>query len=257
MTAYTGLQYNDTGATTLAGLKQDIYFLGKCNSSSIADGDMNRIINKYYAQLQEVIRAVNENFYMEEATANLVIGDGSYSFPDGTGTAAPYEKIKSIWAAFNPAIITAPLTTEYTRVDILDPDSISDPAYTFSEQSPKALMFGKYFILQPLVTDATRFPVTNGVKMYYIAEQDKLTLDTDVPKIFPSFHDAITQGALIDVHKRLGDDTASDKAKKAFEKRLEDCRAYASARIPDELGVVEGQDRAGGWEYPWGSQSMS
>ena len=50
MTTYIGLQYNDTGSTTLAGLKQDIYFLGHCNSSSIGDGDMNRIINKYYGQ---------------------------------------------------------------------------------------------------------------------------------------------------------------------------------------------------------------
>lgn len=254
MTIYKGLQLNDT-SSTLGGILQDIYFLGKCNSTTFAVGDLNRIVNKYYAQLQEVIRSVNENFYMVEATANLVIGDGTYTFPDGTGTAASYEKLKSIWAAFQPANISAPLSTEYQRVNIVDPDSISDPSYTFTQ--PTALIFGTYFILLPLVTSVTLYPVLNGVKIYYIADQNKLINDTDVPLIFPSFHDAITQGALIDVHKRLGDIDMSEKAKVLFKKRLEEIGAYASARIPAEIGVVEGQDNMGGWEYPFGNTSMS
>lgn len=251
------MQYSDTNASTLYGIKQDIYFLAKCNSTSIPDGDLNRIINKYYGQLQEVVRSVNENFYMIEATADLVIGDGSYTFPDGIGTAPAYEKIKSIWVAYSPENISVPLSLDYTRVDIIDPDSISDPAYTFSQESPKAMMFGTYFVLLPLVTDITKYPVTDGVKIYYIGELDKLVNDTSVPLIFPSFHDAITQGALIDVHARLGNDVESDKAKVMFHNRLEEIKSYASSRIPDELGIVEGQDRLGGWAFPWGFNSMS
>src|ERR1035437_410717 len=125
------MKVSDTNASTLYGLKQDIYFLGHCNADSLADGDFNRIINKYYLQLQEVVRAVNENFYQVSATADLVIGDGSYTFPDGTGTAPAYEKIKQILVSFQPKDITAPLDTEYEVVNIVDPTSISDPAYTF------------------------------------------------------------------------------------------------------------------------------
>lgn len=253
MTTYNGLQYNDTSSSTLAGLKQDIYFLGKCNSGSISDGDLNRIINKYYGQLQEVIRSVNENFYMQEATADLVIGDGTYTFPDGTGTAPAYEKIKSIWVAFNPADSSNPQPNEYVRVDVVDPDSISDPSYEFSQAEPKALIFGTYFVLLPFITDTSKYPVTNGVKMYYIARQDKLVNDSDTPKIFPSFHDAITQGALIDVAQRLGNDKLKADSVALFKKRLEEVRAYASARIPAEIGLVEGQDSLGGWEYPFGN----
>ena len=256
MTTYAGLQYSNT--TTLAGLKQDIYFLGKCNSSSISDDDMNRIINKYYAQIQEIIRGVNENFYMVVATTDLIISDGSYYFPDGTsGTAPAYEKIKSIWAAYYPADISAPLTTDFTRADIIDPNSISQPAYTFNTDQPKALMFGDYFVLLPLVTDTSLYPVTRGVKIYYIATQDKLVNDTDKPKIFPSFHDAIVWGSLIDVNHRLGNTAARDEAKDMFKKRCEDIASYASAHIPDELGVIEGQDGIGGWVYPFGNSSMS
>ncbi len=256
MTTYPGLQYNDT-SSTLGGLLQDIYFLGKCNTNTFSTGDYNRIINKYYGQLQEAVRAVNENFYMTQATSDLIIGDGSYSFPDGSGTAPAYEKIKSIWVAFRPANVATPLVNEYQRVDIIDPDSITDPEYTFNEEQPKAVMFGTYFVLNPLVTDVTKYPVTDGVKMYYIATQDKLVNDTDVPKIFPSFHDAIVQGSLIDIHKRLGDDDASEKAKVLFAKRLAEIKSYASAHIPDELGIVEGQELAGGWVYPFGFNSMS
>ena len=256
MTVYSGLQYSDS--STLAGLKQDIYFLGKCNSSSIGDDDMNRIINKYYAQIQEIIRSVNENFYMVVATTDLIISDGAYYFPDGSsGTAPAYEKIKSIWAAFNPADITAPLTTDFVRCDIIDPNSISQPAYTFNTDQPKCLMFGTYFVLLPLVTDTTLYPVTRGVKMYYIATQDKLVNDTDKPKIFPSFHDAIVQGALIDVNHRLGNSAAEKDAQDRFKKRCEDIGSYASAHIPDELGVIEGQDSLGGWQYPWGQNSLA
>ena len=255
MTTYTGLKVNDT--STLQGILQSIYFLGKCNASTFDANEYLRIINIYYAKLQEVVRAVNENFYMEIATTDLVIGDGTYTFPDGTGTAKPYEKIKSIWVAFQPANLASPLPSEYVRCDIIDPDSISDPEYIFSADSPKAQMFGKYFVLQPLVTDVTKYPVTDGVKMYYIATQDKLILDTDVPQIFPSFHPAIVTGALIDIHKRLGDDVASERCKKDFADQLEEIKNYASAHIPPEIGVVEGQDEQGGWEYPFGFNSMA
>ena len=257
MTTFAGLQYSDTNTATLAGLKQKIYYDGKCNALSVSDGDMNRIINNYYARVQEVIRAVNENFYMVIATTDLVIGDGSYTFPDGTGTAPAYEKLKAIYVAFMPANIASPQANEYTRVDIIDPTAISDPSYTFSGDAPKAQIFGTYFVLLPLVTDATKYPVTDGVKTYYIATQDKLVNDTDVPKIFPSFHDAIVIGSLIDIHNRMGNDAASEQAKIDFKARLEEVKAYASDHVPDELGIVEGQDEQGGWDFPFGNQSMS
>lgn len=248
------MQLNDT-SMTLNGIQQDLYFLGKFNSSTFNSGDLNRIINKYYKQLQEAVRSVNENFYMSVATANLVIGDGSYTFPDGTGTAPAYEKIKSIWASFIPMNPASPLVTEFQRVNIIDPDSITDPSYTFSE--PTAMIFGNYFVMNPLVTDTTKYPVIGGVKMYYIAAQPALVNDYDVPNIFPSFHDAITQGSLIDIAERLGNSTLKKDSINLFKKRLQDIQAYASAHIPDELGIVEGQDTGGGWDFPWGRNSMS
>ena len=257
MTIYTGLQYSDTNTATLAGLVQDIYYQSKSNASSISAGDMNRIVNKYYAQVQSAIKAVNENFYLFEATTDITIGDGSVTFPDGTGTAPAYEKIKSIWVAFNPTVKNAPVASDYTRVQIVDPDSIDDPAYTFSEESPKAIMYGTYFVLLPLVTDATLYPVTDGIKMNYVGTQKSLVNATDVPLIFPGFHDSIVIGSLIDVQARLGNIDASEQAKVDFKARLEDIKAYASDHLPLELGVVEGQERAGGWEYPWGFNSMS
>jgi hypothetical protein len=255
MTEYLGLQYSDATASTLAGLKQKIYFDCHCNSESVSDGDLNRIINDYYAQLQDALRAVNENFYLGIATTDLVIGDGTYTFPDGTGSAPAYEKIKQISVAYQPKDIIAPLDTEYQVVNIVDPTYITDPAYIFSQ--PTAMIFGNYFVLKPLVTDATKYPVTDGVKMYYIMRQDKLSTDTDIPKVFPSFHSVIALGAEIDVNHRLGDDEGEAKAKKDFADGLERMKAYASNHLPPELGVVEGQDELGGWEYPWGNNSMS
>ena len=244
MSTYTGMQYEDS--TNLQGLREDIYYIGKCNANSISENDLNRIINKYYGQVQEVIKSVNENFYMVQASADLSsTGDGSYTFPDGTGTAPTYEKIKSLWVALQPANVTNPLVTEFSRVNIIDPDSISDPSYSFSQ--PTASMFGTYFTLTPLPV-AT---VTGGLKIYYVATQNKLVNTTDVPLIFPSFHDAIVHGSLIDVSERLGKSELKKQSAEFFAKRLEDIKAYASDRIPDEVGLVEGQDTSGGWCYPW------
>ena len=247
--------YNDT--TNLQGILQDIYFLGKCNSSTFQANDLLRIVNKYYYQLQEAVRSVNENFYMSEATTDLVIGDGSYTFPDGTGTAPAYEKIKSIWAAYLPVNPASPLASEYTRCDIIDPDSISDPEYTFSSDKPKVLVYGSYFVLLPLVTDVTKYPVTNGVKMYYIAQQTPLANASDVPNIFPDYHDAIVHGALIDVAERLGNDKLKADSVELFAKRIEDIKVDASNRLPAEISIVEGQETEGGWMYPFGNQNMA
>ena len=62
---------------------------------------------------------------------------------------------------------------------------------------------------------------------------------------------------MIDVHSRLGNDDEAERAKTMFAKRLEEVKSYASSRLPDELGVVEGQDEVGGWSYPFGVNSMS
>lgn len=249
------MQYGDS--VTLQGIREDIYYLAKANANSILPNDLQRIINKYYGQLQEAVRSVNENFYMVVATANLSQLDGSYTFPDGSGTgAAPaYEKMKSIWGAFSPKNTSAPLTTEFQRVNCIDPDAISDPSYSFTQ--PTALMFGSYFVLYPLVDNVTVLPVTNGLKSYYIARQQTLVLDTDVPVIFPTFTDAITQGSLIDVAQRMGNEKLKQDSIALFAKRIQDIKAYASDRLPILDGLVEGQDNAGGWTYPWGDYSMS
>ena len=256
MATYPGLAYNDT-ATTLAGILQDIYFIGKCNVNTLPAGDYLRAVNKYYAQLQEVVRAVNENFYMQVATADLTdpasTPFGCYTYPDGTGTAPAYEKLKAILVATNPADIAAPLATEFEKVNCVDPTQISDLSYQFTE--PTAEMFGTYFTLH--TSGGTTYPVTGGVKIYYIATQDKLINDTDVPKIFPSFHDAITQGALIDVAERLGNAQLKADSVALFRKRLEEIRNYASDRLPQNQGIVEGMDNAGGWEYSFGNHNQS
>lgn len=254
MPSYQGLQYGDS--LTLAGIREAVYYEGKVSGSFINANDLNRIINKYYFKVQEVIRAVNENFYLQQATADLQLGsvnDASYTFPDGVvGTAPAYEKVKAIYAAYNPANIAAPLASEFEKANIVDAQQISDPSYTFTKLT--ALIYGTYFVLLPLPT-GSNYPVIDGVKMYYIAEQAPLVNDTDRPKIFPSFHDAIVTGSLIDIFRRKGDKVSRDESLREFNQRLEEVKAYASNHLPPEIGVIEGQETQGGWEYPWFNSS--
>lgn len=250
---------NDT--LTLNGILQDLYFEGGFTANTFKRNDLLRIVNKYYQQMQSIIRGVNEDFYLIVAVTNLVTpGDGSYTLPNGN-IAPSYEKIKSIWASFNPQNPSAPLVAEYDRVTIIGANQVTNPAYEFS--IPTAIMFGNYFILHPLPNNSGVYPnfpiVINGVKIYYIPQLATLVNDTDMPNIFPDYHDVITWGALTELAVRLGNATLLATAQQKFKDRGEDLRTYASQRILDlQAGdVIEGQDASGGWVYPYGQQSMS
>lgn len=239
-------------STTLIDIKADLYFLGKFNVSTYSANDLNRIINKVYKMLQEDIRGINEDFFLISTKADLQlqsVAQGSYSFP------TDYEKVKSLWVAATPVNISAPLFTEYQKVSLIDTNAISDTTYQFS--NPTAVMFGNYFVLFPFFTDATKYPVTGGVKMYYIPVQVDLVNDTDVPNIFSDYHDVITWGALIEISQRNTDLNLFKQATARFKERRAEMRKDASQRLLDySPEYVEGQGNQGGWAFPFGQKSI-
>lgn len=241
---------NDT--VNLIGLKQDLYFQGKFSASTFSQLDLNRIINKYYKIAQEDIRAVNEDFFLVVAKADLALfstNNGTYSFP------LDYEKIKSYWAAMTPANISAPLTTEYVRCAVIDANAITDPSYIFT--NPTIINFGSYFTLVPSLTDATKYPVIGGMKIYYIPVQVDLVNDVDIPNIFTDYHDVIIWGSLIDIAIRKGDDKLLTTATKKFKDRRAEMKQDAAGRVLDiENSYVEGQGTGADWAFPFGKKSL-
>lgn len=231
---------NDT--ITLKGLKQDCYFIGKFNSGTFDQNDLNRIINKYYKQAQTAIRSINEDFYAVPTLAILSAGtNNQYSFP------TDYEKIKFITLALSPTNVLLPLRTEYQVTTLITSDQVTNSAYVF--QNPTAIIYGDYFEIASNVL-AT---VTNGIRMVYIPLLVDMVNDTDTPNIFQDYQDVITWGALIDIAPRLNNDELLLRATQMFRQRLEDLRSYASARIENMAGsVVEGQPAEGGWHFPFG-----
>lgn len=237
--------------TNLNGILQDLYFEGKFNSSTFLANDLLRIINKYYGQCQDLINAVNEDFFMIQAVADLQTGDGTYTFPDGTGTAPAYLKVKNIKVAMTPANTASPQPTEFIKCTIIDPNQVSDESYVFG--APTVIVYGNYFILLPLTTTF----VTKGVKVTYIPVQTPLANATDIPNIYPSLVDAIVWGSLTEIAPRLQNDSLEAKAIKKWEQRQKDITNYASNRIMNMAGdVVEGQDASGGWLYPFGGGDL-
>ena len=243
---------NDT-SVTLNGLYQDLFFLGKFTSATFSTGDLNRIINKYYKLLQQDLRAVNEDFFMISAVTTLNVdslSNGTYLYP------IDYEKVKSFWVALNPANTSSPLYTEFTRCLVIDANSVVDPSYAFA--NPTVINFGTYFKLLPQLTNPSSgpalYPVTNGMKIYYIQRQADLVNPTDIPNIFWGYHDAIVWGSLIDIAQRLGKGNLEDKALERFTTRRAEMKADASGRILDiSNSVVEGQTNQGGWQFPFGN----
>jgi hypothetical protein len=243
------MQLNDT--TTLIGLKQDLYFIGKFNATTFNQLDLNRIINKYYKQVQEDLRGVNEDFFMVSTKADLPlysVNNGSFSLP------LDCEKVKSIWVAVQPASSAAPLTTEYIRCNIIDANAITTPSYVFSV--PTVVMFGAYFVLYPQLTNTAIYPVTGGMKMYYIPQQTDLVNDSDVPNVFSDYHDVITWGALVDIAPRIADEKLLAQATKQYKQRRDEMKRDASQRFLDvSQSYVEGQSPEGGWMFPFGNNN--
>ena len=239
---------NDT--TNLVGLLQDIYFNGKINSSTFPANDILRIVNKYYKMAQSEIRAINEDFYGEIYRANLQINTGG-TYPNEYLLPTDYEKIKQIQVAYSPVDPTNPLDTEFVVVDLIGQGQISAPNYVFS--SPTAVLFDNSFFLYPVPTVA----VTNGIKLYGIKTQPDLANATDTPNIFTDYQDVITWGSLIDIAVRKGDSDLFNKATSLYSARTASMKKDASGRAINLGGAyVEGQ-ALGGWEFPFGNNSMS
>lgn len=119
---------NDINTTTLNGILQDMYFEGKFTVNTFNKADLLRIVNKTYKILQEDIRAVNEDFFLVVTRTNLnlsSVSNGIYTIPTDN------EKIKSIWVAPTPANIAAPLESEFVKVNIIDANAQTNPAYVF------------------------------------------------------------------------------------------------------------------------------
>ena len=248
------MQLNDT--INLNGIKQSIYYLAKINASTFSQLDLNRIINTYYKQAQSAIRGINEDFFMEIATTDLVANTGG-TYPNEYPLPSDYEKIKQIQVAFTPANPNSPLSTEFQVVNIIGQESISDPSATIT--TPTAVMLDKSFLLypDPSITTRLTLPVKGGIKMFYISQQPDLVNDSDIPNIFSDYHDVIVWGSLIDIAVRLGNPTLLSEASAMFTKRMNEMKSYASGRVLELSSPYADSQSLGGWSFLHGRNSMS
>jgi len=254
-------------SSTLSDILDDIYFNAKINASyfgTVTEGkidangnpyDLLRIVNKIYKQAQDEIRAVNEDFFLEISTLDLVADTGG-TYPNEYPLPFDFEKIKQIQVALQPVDKTAPLVSEYQKCNLIGWGAITDPSYQ-DFTTPTCVMFDKYFHFFPLPA-STLLPVTRGLKCFYIPLQADLANNTDVPNIFANYHDVITWGSLIDVATRLGDNNLLKIASEMYNKRKEEMRAYASSYILDiQPEYTEGQDQLGGWDFSWNNRNLN
>lgn len=246
------MQLNDT--TNLNGIYQDIYFNGKITANTFPANDLLRIVNKYYMIAQSDIRAINEDFFGSFHFQQLQTNSG-LTFPNQYSLPTLYEKIKGIYASYSPQNTASPVwPTEYVPFTLINQDQLSDLQYNFDASNPYAVIYGNYFLIEPLPTQN----VTNGILIFSIDLQTALANATDMPNIFADYQDVITWGSLIDIAIRKGDQVLWKQATAMFAQRRKEMKEYASGRVPD-LGtaIVEGQDDTGGWFYPFGQNPMS
>lgn len=232
-------------------IREDIYFNAKINSSTFTGAEILKYINDGYREAQMLIRGINENYFLVYDTTTLQlssVNDSSYTYPDDC------EKVVQLQVALQPADSSSPLSSEFQVCNFISQSQIQNPNVTFSR--PHAVAFGDYFVLYPTLvnTSATTYPVTNGMKIYYIQRLAELTSDTDVPNFNKDYHQYITWYVVDILCNRLNKTTLRDNARLKKKEWAENLTRYISGREMDMQGLIlEGQSGNFGWDYPFGN----
>ena len=183
------MQLNDTNASTLDGIYQEIDFLCGTNASIFLAADKKRMVNSAYELVQQLILQAMGSWDENGSTVtiNLTNDTRSYNF------AASYLHIKKVQIKF----ASDEEYVEATPIDIrnFDTDLTTETEIqaAFTNNNPGYQLIGDSLKIYSGEIDA----VTDGIKIWVDTYKAVLSDDTDVPAIPDAFHDILALGPAI------------------------------------------------------------
>lgn len=192
---------------TLNDVFTDVRYNSGKDSTLLSNTDLTRIANKYYYLLLRELIDINEDFYAEISSTDLVSSQREYPLPtDSTSSGYGGGLIKLqrvevtydntnwyIGTPISPQTIPGPITLDTDLNQIYDK---SAPVYWYKDRS-------LFLAPVPGTGDYTTAGNAN-LRIFWIKRKNELVATTDVPDIPKDFLAILTEGMLIDVFRQYG-----------------------------------------------------
>lgn len=132
---------------------------------------VKRNLNRGYKKIVNRVVALNQDYYMRLAKANLVADQSTYALPDD------FKRIRRLDITFDG--------TTREKGQRIDRQTIFDPMTTVSEGTPLYSLISEGIEIYPTPEDS----VTNGLWLWYIEDVSDMSNDTDVPDVPLGYED--------------------------------------------------------------------
>lgn len=204
--------------------------LGLEQEEIVRTSEMMAYCNEAIDEAEAEIHTLYEDYFLTSASISLVTGTSLYSLPTNIYAA----KIRGINYINNDLIYPVRRIREMDRFEDIDVTALSDTSrsyrYLLVNDSASTGM-------QLKLTPASRETLTNGLKVWYIRNANRMTADADICDI-PEFTSFVIQYMKFRCYEKEGDPRAQ-LAQGLLEQQRTQLNATLSSMVPDGDNQVE------------------
>lgn len=185
-------------------------------------------LNIGYTKLVSAVVAVNEDFYLTSAKANLVASQELYALPVDSNGRCNCRKLKRLEIGYESS------STRRLAVK-LDRDFKGDPTAVYSTGSPAYYIIGNQIELDPTPSSN----VTEGLKFYYVKSPVDMSANGDYPDLPSGYEWVPLLYAAAKGKQRLGLLTEASDLLMEFKGEIETMKDELLMRAIDQPGFVK------------------
>ncbi len=214
----------------LSNIYSNVRYNAQKDSNTLTDADLLILSNKYFYKIFRELADTNEDIYSEISAASLVANQAEYALPTDSATtpfAGGLIKLLRVevshdgsnWYTARPMDLT-------NRADPIIFDSSAGPTVAsvnqdYSTTDPRYAYFDRSVWIYPIPTTAR----TNALRIFWLKHPNEMTASTDIPELPKNFLDILSEGILIDVYRKYGRISDSDRARLNFNQMLQRAKA--------------------------------
>ncbi len=191
---------------TLDNIYTIIRSISNKDTTTLTDATLLSFANKYYLQIVRELIALNEEFYAEISSADLVADQREYPLPiDDTttpfgGGLIKIQRVEISYDNSNWYVAEHIPFSGITTPTILDADINN----AYSRTSPKYYIKDRSVWLIPTPDSADDVTASNaGLRIFWVKRPGELTVKTDIPDLPKDWLSVLQEGMLYDVFRKF------------------------------------------------------
>ena len=214
---------------TLSNVLTTVRSLVGKDTTTLPDSELLPIANKYYYLIVRELIGLNENFYAEISSSDLVLNQEEYVLPIDNTTNTyggglikiqraeiSYDNIN--WRVITPLSLPSVVFPVATDASVATYYSSSYPSYWFADRS--------LWLAPAPDSDNYTTPGNGNLRIYWIKRPSEMTATSDIPDLPKDWLAVLQEGILYDVYRRFSRTNEATDAKQNY---------YASVQRMREL----------------------